>query len=46
MELIIGAAIILIIFFSTSSIEKRLKNVENQNKQLLKLIEEIKEQNK
>ena len=42
MELIIGIAIVLIVFFSSSIIEKRLKSIENQNKRIIEILEEIK----
>ncbi|MBS3679869.1 hypothetical protein KGF86_06570 [Ornithinibacillus massiliensis] len=41
MELIIGIAIVLIIFFSSSIMEKRLKTIEKQNNRVIELLEEI-----
>ncbi|MBU8790533.1 hypothetical protein [Oceanobacillus caeni] len=38
MELITGIAIILIVFFSSNMIEKRLRSIENQNN---RVIEEV-----
>jgi len=43
MELVIGISIILIVFFSTSIIEKRIKNIEKQNKRVIELLEEIRD---
>ncbi|WP_170138839.1 hypothetical protein [Oceanobacillus chungangensis] len=43
MEIFIGIAIILIVFFSSSIIEKRLKSIENQNNRLIKVLEEIRD---
>lgn len=36
-------AILLVVFFSSSIIEKRLKNIEKQNAQLVELLKEIKD---
>ncbi|GIN89793.1 hypothetical protein J6TS1_37820 [Siminovitchia terrae] len=41
MELIIGAAVVLIVFFSSSIIERRLKNIEKQNERMIEILEEI-----
>jgi hypothetical protein len=41
MELFVGIALILIIFFSSSIIEKRLKNIEKQNNRVIEILEEI-----
>ena len=46
MDLIIGIAIVLIVFFSSSIIEKRLKSIEEQNKRVIEILEEIREKNK
>ena len=43
MELIVGIAIILIVFFSSNIIEKRLKNIENQNNRVIEILEEIRD---
>ena len=43
MELVVGIPIILIVFFSTSIIEKRLKNIEKQNNRVIELLEEIRD---
>ncbi|WP_171050758.1 hypothetical protein [Bacillus sp. BHET2] len=43
MNSLIGIAIILIVFFSSSIIEKRLKNIEMQNKVVIKVLEEIRD---
>ncbi|MEC1719839.1 hypothetical protein P9265_02825 [Schinkia azotoformans] len=43
MEIIIGIAIILILFSSSSVVEKRLKSIENQNNQIIKVLEEIRD---
>ncbi|EKN64133.1 hypothetical protein BAZO_14824 [Schinkia azotoformans LMG 9581] len=45
MEIIIGIAIILILFSSFSVVEKRLKSIENQNNQIIKVLEEIRDKN-
>ncbi|MEB2280079.1 hypothetical protein LAV73_08710 [Lysinibacillus xylanilyticus] len=37
MDLIIGIAIVLIVFFSSSIIEKRLKSIEKQNNRLMEI---------
>lgn len=39
-----GIAVVLIVFFSTSIMEKRLKTIENQNKDILSLLEEIQDE--
>lgn len=46
MGLFVGIAVVLIIFFSSSTIEKRLKTIESQNKDILKVLEKIKGENK
>ncbi len=43
MELFVGIALILIIFFSSSIIEKRLKNIEKQNIRVIEILEEIRD---
>lgn len=43
MELFIGVALILIVFFSSSIIEKRLKNIEKQNNRVIEILEEIRD---
>jgi len=43
MELIVGIALILIVFFSSSIIEKRLKNIEKQNNRVIEILEEIRD---
>jgi len=37
MDLIIGIASVLIVFFSSSLIEKRLKSIEKQNNRLIEI---------
>lgn len=43
MNLIMGIAIILIVFFSSNIIEKRLKSIENQNNRVIEILEEIRD---
>ena len=43
MDLIIGIAIVLIVFFSSSIIEKRLKLIEKQNNRVIEILEEIRD---
>ncbi|MGG0414286.1 hypothetical protein [Peribacillus simplex] len=43
MELFVGIALILIVFFSSSIIEKRLKNIEKQNNHVIEILEEIRD---
>lgn len=43
MELFIGIALILIVYFSSSIIEKRLKNIEKQNNRVIGILEEIRD---
>ncbi|MFJ5752047.1 hypothetical protein ACIP97_26335 [Peribacillus frigoritolerans] len=43
MVLFIGIALILIVFFSSSIIEKRLKNIEKQNNRVIEILEEIRD---
>ncbi|CAM4383715.1 hypothetical protein [Bacillus manliponensis] len=41
MDLFIGIALVLIIFFSTHMIEKHLKSIKEQNDTIIKLLTEI-----
>lgn len=41
-ELIVGIAIILIMFFS-GKIEKRLKSIEDQNERVIEILEDIRD---
>jgi hypothetical protein len=43
MDLIIGIAIVLIVFFSSSIIKKRLKSIEKQNNRVIEILEEIRD---
>ncbi|WP_185152270.1 hypothetical protein [Peribacillus simplex] len=43
MELFVGIALILIVFFSSSIIKKRLKNIEKQNNRVIEILEEIRD---
>lgn len=43
MELLAGIAIIIILFITSSVIEKRLKNIEIQNNQVIELLKEIRD---
>lgn len=43
MGLIVGIAIILILFFSTGIIEKKLKTIEDQNGKIIEVLEEIRD---
>jgi len=40
----IGIALILLVFFSSNIVEKRLKNIEKQNSRVIDILEEIKEE--
>ncbi|MFD2680354.1 hypothetical protein [Bacillus seohaeanensis] len=40
---LVGIAILLILFFSTSIIEKTLKSIEKQNDRVIELLEEIRD---
>jgi hypothetical protein len=40
---LVGIAILLILFFSTSIIEKTLKSIEKQNNRVIELLEEIRD---
>jgi len=41
-EFIAGAAILLVLVISTSTIEKSLKKMERQNEEIIKILEDIK----
>ncbi|MFS0762322.1 MULTISPECIES: hypothetical protein [Peribacillus] len=43
MDIIVGIAIVLILFFSSSIIEKRLKSIEKQNNRVIEILEEIRD---
>lgn len=43
MDLIIGISIVLIVFFTSSIIEKRLKSIEEQNNRVIEILEEIRD---
>ncbi|MET3505326.1 hypothetical protein [Halalkalibacter oceani] len=43
---IIAIALVLIVFFSSAIIEKRLKTIENQNNRVIEILKEIRDQNK
>ena len=43
MDLIIGIAIVLIVFFSSSIIEKRLKSIQKQNNRIIEILKEIRD---
>ncbi|EAZ86528.1 hypothetical protein [Lysinibacillus fusiformis] len=43
MNLLVGIAIVLIVFFSSSIIEKRLKSIEKQNNRVIEILEEIRD---
>ena len=43
MGIFVGIAVVLIVFFSSSIVEKRLKTIEEQNMDIVKLLEEIKD---
>lgn len=44
MELFVGIALMLIVFFSSNIIEKRLKNIEKQNNRVIEILEEIRDE--
>jgi len=46
MYLLIGIAIVLIVFFSSSIIERKLKSIERQNNRIIEILEEIRDKNK
>ncbi|WP_285768043.1 hypothetical protein [Peribacillus sp. SI8-4] len=43
MEILVGLALLLIVYFSSNIIEKRLKNIEEQNTRVIKVLEEIRD---
>lgn len=43
MDLLIGIAIVLIVFFSSSIIERKLKSIERQNNRIIEKLEEIRD---
>ena len=43
MELIIGVALVLIVYSSSNTIEKSLKSIETQNNRVIDLLEEIRD---
>jgi len=43
MDLLIGIAIVLIVFFSSSIIERKLKSIERQNNRIVEILEEIRD---
>ncbi|MFJ7700609.1 hypothetical protein [Lysinibacillus fusiformis] len=43
MDLLVGIAIVLIVFFSSSIMEKRLKTIEKQNNRVIEILEEIRD---
>ncbi|MEQ6048448.1 hypothetical protein U2I53_05385 [Lysinibacillus capsici] len=43
MDLLIGIAIVLIVFFSSSIIERKLKSIEKQNNRIIEILEEIRD---
>ncbi len=43
MDLFVGIAIVLIVFFSSSIMEKRLKSIEKQNNRVIEILEEIRD---
>ncbi|WP_016994530.1 hypothetical protein [Lysinibacillus boronitolerans] len=46
MDLLIGIAIVLIVFFSSNIIERKLKSIERQNNRIIEILEEIRDKNK
>jgi len=46
MDLLVGIAIVLIVFFSSSIIERKLKSIERQNNRIIEILEEIRDKNK
>jgi len=46
MGLLIGIAIVLIVFFSSNIIERKLKSIERQNNRIIEILEEIRDKNK
>ncbi len=45
MDFIIGIALVVIVFTSSSTLEKRLKSMEKQNDRIIEILEEIKDKN-
>ncbi len=43
MDLLIGIAIVLIVFFSSSIIERKLKSIERQDNRIIEILEEIRD---
>ncbi|WP_199768307.1 hypothetical protein [Lysinibacillus sp. YS11] len=43
MDLLIGIAIVLIVFFSSSIIERKLKSIERQNNRIIEILAEIRD---
>lgn len=43
MDLLVGIAIVLIVFFSSSIMEKRLKSIEKQNNRVIEILKEIRD---
>lgn len=43
MNLLVGIAIVLIVFFSSSIMEKRLKTIEKQNNRVIEILEGIRD---
>ena len=43
MELLVGIAVVLIVFFSSSIIEKRLKSIQIQNESVIEILKEIRD---
>ena len=41
--LIIGIAVLLIVLFSSSTVEKRLKSFEEQNNRVIEILKEIRD---
>jgi len=41
--LIIGIAVLLIVLFSSSTVEKRLKSIEEQNNRVIEILKEIRD---
>ena len=38
---VVGAAILIVLVISTNAIEKSLKNMEKQNEEMIKILEEM-----
>jgi hypothetical protein len=43
MVLIVGTALVLLVYFSSNIIEKRLKTIEKQNNRVIEILEEIRD---